>query len=59
MDLIRASLVGVLTFAAITVQADFDQQFYKKRTMGIDWKVGYGLGPTPLISTSQLAHRGF
>lgn len=63
MDLIRASLVGVLTFAAITVQADFDQQFYKKRTMGIDWKVGYGLGPTPInkhqpVNTQRLPTGG-
>jgi len=50
MSLFRTSLLVALSCAVMSVQADVDKQFYKKRTMGLDLQVRNGLGPTPVNS---------
>ena len=50
MGLFRTSLLVALSCAVMSVQADVDKQFYKKRTMGLDLQVRDGLGPTPVNS---------
>ena len=48
MGLLRTSLLVVLSCAVMSVQADVDKRFYKKRTMGLDPQVRDGFGPTPV-----------
>ena len=50
MVLLRTSLLVVLSCAVMSVQADVDKRFYKKRTMGLDLQVRDGFGPTPVNS---------
>ncbi len=38
----------VLSCAVMSVQADVDKRFYKKRTMGLDLQVRDGFGPKPV-----------
>jgi len=50
MSLFRTSLLVVLSCAVMSVQADVDKRFYKKRIMGLDLQVRDGFGPTPVNS---------
>ncbi len=54
MGIVRTSLLVALSCAVMSVQADVDKRFYKKRTMGLDLQVRDGLGPTPVNSFDPL-----